>query len=134
MPGTHIPLCDCVSEFGANVTARRRRLGMSQVQLAEKIGIGQDMLSRIETGQAFPKFRRLNAFAQALGCPVGALFMNATIEEQKRGEFIAELIHPLPPEWQKCVMQTVQQMVWAVRQTYGADAKAGDEDYEEETD
>ena len=35
---------------GANISAKRKRKGMNQVQLAEQLGIGPDSLSRIESG------------------------------------------------------------------------------------
>ena len=60
---------------GANISAKRKRKGMNQVQLAEKLGIGPDSLSRIESGITAPKFQTLEKMAQVLECPVAELFL-----------------------------------------------------------
>ncbi|WP_294448158.1 helix-turn-helix transcriptional regulator [uncultured Mailhella sp.] len=60
---------------GANISAKRKRKGMNQVQLAEQLGIGPDSLSRIESGITAPKFQTLEKIAQVLECPVAELFL-----------------------------------------------------------
>ena len=60
---------------GANISAKRKRKGMNQVQLAEQLGIGPDSLSRIESGITAPKFQTLEKMAQVLECPVAELFL-----------------------------------------------------------
>ena len=62
---------------GANITAKRKRMGLNQAQLAEQIGIGPDSLSRIESGVTAPKFQTLEKMAQVLECPVAELFLYA---------------------------------------------------------
>jgi len=66
---------------GANITAKRKRMGLNQAQLAERIGIGPDSLSRIESGVTAPKFQTLEKLAQVLECPVAELFLSAGEEE-----------------------------------------------------
>ncbi|HJD97983.1 helix-turn-helix domain-containing protein [Mailhella massiliensis] len=60
---------------GANITAKRKHLGLNQAQFAEKLGIGPDSLSRIERGLAAPRFQTLEKMALILGCPVAELFL-----------------------------------------------------------
>ncbi len=45
--------------FGNNIRKRRKGLYLTQVELAERLGIGQQSLSRIERGVTAPKFERL---------------------------------------------------------------------------
>ena len=61
---------------GANITAKRKLLGMTQGFFAEKIGIGPDSLSRIESGITAPKFQTLEKMAHALDCSVAELFLH----------------------------------------------------------
>ena len=60
--------------FGLNLQCRRKRLHMTQEMLAERIGIGQQSLSRMERGGIAPKFERLQDIADALQCSVMELF------------------------------------------------------------
>ncbi len=59
---------------GSTIHKRRKSLEMSQEQLAEFVGIGQQSLSRMEQGIIAPKFERLQQFADALHCRVVDLF------------------------------------------------------------
>ena len=62
--------------FGSNVQRKRKLLGLTQEQLAELLGIGQNTLSRIERGVLTPKFDRLQDFAQHLHTPISELFID----------------------------------------------------------
>lgn len=63
---------------GANITAKRKRLGLNQAQFAERIGIGADSLSRIERGLTAPRFQMLEKMALILECQVAELFLTGT--------------------------------------------------------
>lgn len=63
-----------MASFGATVSERRKLLGMSQELLAERVGISQESLSRMEKGFIAPRFERLQLFADALGCSIADLF------------------------------------------------------------
>ena len=59
--------------LGTNIAVRRKALGMSQEILAEKIGITQQALARMEQGKIAPKLTRLPELAGALQCTVANL-------------------------------------------------------------
>ena len=63
-----------MTSFGAIVAERRKLLGMSQELLAERVGISQESLSRMEKGYIAPRFERLQLFADALKCSISDLF------------------------------------------------------------
>ena len=65
------------SIVGANIAALRAARGWNQTQLAEKLGMGADSLSRMERGVVAPRFARLELFADILGCTVAELFFTA---------------------------------------------------------
>ena len=65
------------SIVGANIAALRAARGWNQTQLAEKLGMGADSLSRMERGVVAPRFARLELIAQILGCTVAELFFTA---------------------------------------------------------
>ena len=59
--------------LGHRLRDHRRRLGLSQSQLAEKAGVNQGYLSSIENGDRMPRHDTLRAIAVALGVPEGVL-------------------------------------------------------------
>lgn len=60
--------------IGVNIQERRKKLGLTQESLAEKIGVGQQSLSRMERGDIAPKLERLPEVAATLQCSVADLF------------------------------------------------------------
>ena len=58
---------------GARIKRRRKELGLTQAQLADKAGVNQGYLSQIETGRANGRPRTIDALAVALDLPQGVL-------------------------------------------------------------
>ncbi len=63
-----------------NVRAKRKARKMTQVELAERAGIAQALVSQIEGGQDNVKVETLRGLADALGCATVDLMP----EEDKR--------------------------------------------------
>jgi len=61
------------NSIGANIKAMRRTLGLNQEDLAEKLGLTQANISRIEASAKGPNAEMLLAIADALGCDVREL-------------------------------------------------------------
>ena len=101
---------------GQAIFQRRRALGMSQEELAEKVGIGQQSLSRMEQGKTAPRFERLQNLADALDCRVVDLFA----EPQESADFYAasltELFRVLSDEQRAFVHRQVAQLVNFLRE------------------
>lgn len=60
--------------FGSNVARAREKRGLSQSQLARKVDVVDNYVSRIETGRAEPSFRLVLALAKQLDVPPAELF------------------------------------------------------------
>jgi transcriptional regulator with XRE-family HTH domain len=56
--------------IGDNVRARRKASNMTQTELAERAGITQAVISRLEAGEENLKLSTLRGIAAALGCAV----------------------------------------------------------------
>lgn len=97
--------------LGANIAARRTRLGLTQAQLAERLDIGQDALSRMEKGVISPKISRLPILAFTLGCSVAELFRTPGDTSRDRAATIEELLRALPPEQQEHVLKIMSEIV-----------------------
>jgi predicted transcriptional regulator len=52
-------------EFSAELLRARLRAGLSQVELAERMGTSQSAIARLESGQTLPSTKTLLRFAEA---------------------------------------------------------------------
>ncbi len=93
-------------QFSSIISEKRKLLKMSQEELAERVGISQESLSRMEKGVIAPRFERLQLFAEALECSIADLFRG----EDEAGEWahtIERLLLPLPRQAQEEIVGIV---------------------------
>ena len=96
-------------KVGESVKRYRRAAGLSQTNLAEKLGCGVATVQRIEQGKAQPKERRLQEIAAALGVSVDEL----TGAEKLRG-------FDTPAEFQ-AAFESITEGQRELKLSYGAD-------------
>ena len=94
-------------KFAEAVHRRRRELGLTQDELAKRIGTTKQMVSKYELGQRSPKVAMANAFAEALETTLDDLLevekeedMSEKVEPPKTIEarILSEGIDKLPKE------------------------------------
>ena len=95
-----------MASFGAVVSERRKLLDMSQETLAERVGIAQESLSRMEKGFIAPRFERLQLFADALGCSIADLFRSQN-HPGDRAATLEQIIAPLSDYEQRELVEAV---------------------------
>ncbi len=57
-------------EIATELLRARKRAGLSQVELAERMGTSQSAIARLESGQTLPSTKTLLRFAQATGSKI----------------------------------------------------------------
>lgn len=85
---------DGVETIGKRIRGRRTALGLSQQQLAVRVGIGRKAIGYLETGKYQPSTRRLEQLAAALAVSTGWLLTGqepASEQETAQTAGIAEL-------------------------------------------
>lgn len=75
-------------EFGRRVKARRKQLGMTQMQLSEKIKRNGKFLSNIENGHAVPSLETLIALCIALETTPDYFLADLIGEQENDEEFL----------------------------------------------
>ena len=100
--------------IGDNIASRRRELGLTQMVLAERLGIGQDALSRMEKGLISPKISRLREFAVILECSVASLFREQHEDMGNLAE-LGELFLSLEQQKRDAVIRALRELVKVVR-------------------
>ena len=63
--------------LGRAIRQERQRLGLSEAELARKVGVGKRLIARLEAGAADPDFELLLALARALSLKPAALIVRA---------------------------------------------------------
>ena len=106
---------DIAKQLGATIAEKRRSLGLTQAQLAEKLDIGQDALSRMEKGKISPKLTRLPDIAEALDCSVAELFRPQSEGNEDIAAQIAMIIDPLAKTKQYELVKLLPQLVSLIR-------------------
>lgn len=94
------------SRLGAVVAAKRKLLGLSQRQLAEKTGINNATISKVEKDPTIvPDTRTLQLLSQTLGLDYNYLLtLNDVITDDRDLRIIARAKNSLSPEDQSRMM------------------------------
>ncbi len=93
--------------LGQNIATQRKRLGITQKELAIRLNISQDAMIRIEKGRIAPKMGRIQDIAQNLECSVAYLFRTEEESTSERGQIIADMIKDLPPNAQEAIIDFI---------------------------
>ena len=64
---------DICEQFGANLRRIRRKYGLTQEDLAHRVGMDVSYLSELENGRKEPCLRKMKEIAQALAVPLSRL-------------------------------------------------------------
>lgn len=60
--------------FGANLRHQRKAKNLTQADLAERVGVSTEMISKVERGIASPSFHTIEKLADVLGVPEVVFF------------------------------------------------------------
>ena len=97
-------------DVGASIRARRLSAGMSQDQLAERLEVGPEAVSRMERGVVMPTIPRLVELANVLNCQVEAFIPIASGSTQSGANEIAQLLQPLDKNDMRFVVEMIQNL------------------------
>jgi transcriptional regulator with XRE-family HTH domain len=67
-------MADTKKLIGARIKELRRKAGLTQEELAERVGLDSRHLSRLEVGRHFPSLQSLERIAAALDVPLAEFF------------------------------------------------------------
>ena len=104
---------DYFKELGSRLAQLRKAAGLTQVQLAETLGISQQMVASYEVGRRRIPVSMLPALAQALKVQIDALLGGTSKAQSKRGpasqlQRSIERIGELPKPKQRFVLEMLE--------------------------
>ena len=80
---------------GQAIAKRRQASGLTQDEVAERLNIGAEAVSRMERGTVMPTVARLVELAEIFSCPAGDLLVEASNRVEDQGRLILNLIEDL---------------------------------------
>ncbi len=94
------------SRLGAVVAAKRKMMGLSQRQLADRIGLNNATISKLEKDPSLePDIRTIRLLAEALNLDYNYLLsLNETIDDDPELRIIARAKGNMSPEQQQAMM------------------------------
>ena len=96
--------------LGAALAARRVRAKLSQEEVAERLGIGQEAVSRLERGVVVPSLQRLFEFAHAYGCGVDEFILPTSALPTDQAVWLSKRLGALRPGDRELVVDMVDKI------------------------
>lgn len=97
-------------QLGVNIAKYRQAQGLTQEQLAEKLDLGNEAISRIERGVAMPSLMRLLEFSKIFHCNVADLLYEGSTQKDDI-EYIALLLKDLSDNDRQFSIKMLEQLV-----------------------
>lgn len=97
-------------KLGAAIAWRRDQAGLTQEELSEMLGIGNQAISRIERGAVMPTLPRLYELAEAFECRIDELLLSTSDRDADQAAVIAQQIARLHPRDRDLVVHVVKQL------------------------
>lgn len=96
---------------GQAIARQRVRCKLSQEQVAERLGIGSEAVSRIERGIVMPNVERLVELADVFGCETADLLTEGSSRPEDQARRLYDLLSTLAASDRTLVMGMVEGLV-----------------------
>lgn len=98
--------------IGRRIKEYRKKSGLTQEALAEKIGLSTSYYAAIERGASFPRFDNLIAIINAIGASADQIFTDVVDNTyETRASMLSDQIKDLSPKEQRRILHVVETMV-----------------------
>lgn len=97
--------------LGKSIARERKKVGLTQEQLSECLGIGNEAISRIERGLVEPNLSRLLELGEALDCSVSNFFEEASPRVDDKMAMYFERLKLLKASEQQLVFKMIDELI-----------------------
>lgn len=94
--------------IGKAIASRRKKAGMGQDEVAERLGIGDEAVSRMERGKTIPTVLRLAQLADIFGCRLEELISEVSNRPSDQVEQIESMLRNLPIKDREAVLESIR--------------------------
>ncbi|MDR2880783.1 MAG: helix-turn-helix domain-containing protein [Azoarcus sp.] len=95
---------------GRTIARRRLRGRLTQEEVAERLQIGSEAVSRIERGVVIPNVAHLLEFASAFGCEAAELLTEASSRPSDQAAHISRLLTSMSDSDRQLVMEILERL------------------------
>lgn len=108
MPDTDLkPLAEVV---GRAIARHRMTSGLTQEQVAEQLGIGNEAVSRMERGLVMPTVARLVELADIFQCQTADLLTEASSRISDQAKYVGQLLTKLNSHDRTLILEIVERL------------------------
>jgi len=101
---------DIRKAIGQAIARARQDAGLTQEDVAERLGIGPEAVSRLERGVGSITAERLVVLAEMFGCRSDQLLLGASSRQDDQAAAIAQLLEGLAPTDRAFVLESVERL------------------------
>ncbi|QIW16730.1 hypothetical protein A4G20_10520 [Pasteurellaceae bacterium RH1A] len=98
-------------QVGNTIARYRQQAGFTQEQIAEKLEIGNEAISRIERGVAMPSLVRLLEFAEIFNCRVVDLLSPNSERLQDKTDYLNSLLATVNEQERQLIAAMVEKLI-----------------------
>ena len=95
-------------DVGQAVAKQRKAVGLTQAQLAERLNLSLDAISRLERGNIGLTVERLVELAEIFGCETADLLHESSTRVRDQARKLEDLLQELAEEERICLPQTIR--------------------------
>lgn len=103
--------------IGKTIARYRQARKLTQDELAERLGIGNEAVSRIERGLVMPSIARLMELAGIFQCETADLLMQASFCPSDQARYLEQRLAQLTHADQKLVLEMVEMLASRLAKT-----------------
>jgi transcriptional regulator with XRE-family HTH domain len=96
--------------IGRAIAKQRVRSQLTQEEVAERLGVGNEAVSRIERGRVIPNIVRLIELAEIFNCEAAELLGQASFHIDDQSSRMRQLLTPLSQDDRKLVIDIVENL------------------------
>jgi transcriptional regulator with XRE-family HTH domain len=95
---------------GRAIARNRAAAGLTQEQVAEQLGIGNEAVSRIERGLVMPNLARLMELADIFDCDIAELLTEVSSRSSDQAKHLTRLLTGVGPKDREMIVGIVEQL------------------------
>lgn len=96
--------------LGGNLAQRRNELGLTQAQVAERLDVNTETISRFERGATLPSLQTLDRLANVLHTRMASLVEGVSTKPEELAQELSDVLRPLNDDDRVMLLGMVKQL------------------------